>query len=82
MVGTCRALIKLERLMVWNVIRDRSPGYILVVCGADSVAVRVTRTWLEASMEPAPRDAVLVQQIAHVGPDHLDIGSGCRRRSG
>src|SRR6266567_1679751 len=76
MVLACRARIKLEGLMVRNVIRDRSPGYVLVIRGADRGAVRVSRTWPKPSLKPSPRHALRVQEIADILARHRDLRTG------
>src|SRR5258706_8673520 len=75
---TCGALIKLEGLVMRNVIRDRSSGYVLVGCSAERSAVRVSRTWLKASLKPPPSDASRVQEIADVLARHCDLGAALR----
>src|SRR5437879_5631866 len=76
MVKARRARIQLKGVMVWNVIGDRCAADILVARGADRGATRVHGTWLEASLKPAPGDALGVHQITDVLARHGDLGAG------
>src|SRR5712664_3588514 len=78
LIGSLRVI--LERLVVRNIVthgrREIVSGKPGVMRAADCSAVRIYARRRESALEPAPGDALGVQQIAYVFPNYGDHGRG------
>src|SRR5579872_6918895 len=64
-------LIKLERIVVRNVVRHRwRPIELAVLRRAHRGSIGVPGAGSEAALEPTPRDPFLIEEIAHVEAGH------------
>src|SRR5258707_11403062 len=68
--------VVLERLVVRDVVRYRGAGNVLVARVADGLAGGRGAGGRKATLEPAPADALVVEQIAHVPPAHQHLRAG------
>src|SRR5215470_17138598 len=71
-----RGLVVLERVVVRAVVGNGHPADVGVAGAAHRRAARGGAGGGEAALEPAPGDALGVEQVTDVAPAHLDRGVG------